>query len=136
MPLITIAEPEVVSFHDFDSIDMGNRSWRGNVSASELTQSDGAEGIWGTDNRNSYNEVGKETVYRGGVSGRENQIYELEGRHGDDQLFTQFTAQADQFYTLSFDVAARRVNDSPLTVFLEDENGDRKVLFEYTSIWL
>ncbi|NOH42075.1 VWA domain-containing protein, partial [Vibrio coralliilyticus] len=133
VPLITIAEPEVVSFHDFDSIDMGNRSWRGNVSASELTQSDGAEGIWGTDNRNSYNEVGKETVYRGGVSDRENQIYELEGRHGDDQLFTQFTAQADQFYTLSFDVVARRLNDSPLTVFLEDENGDRKVLFEYTD---
>ncbi|USD95929.1 hypothetical protein CTT30_07485 [Vibrio coralliilyticus] len=133
VPLITIAEPEVVSFHDFDSIDMGNRSWRGNVSASELTQSDGAEGIWGTDNRNSYNEVGKETVYRGGVSDRENQIYELEGRNGDDQLFTQFTAQADQFYTLSFDVVARRLNDSPLTVFLEDENGDRKVLFEYTD---
>ncbi|WFB46785.1 Ig-like domain-containing protein [Vibrio coralliilyticus] len=133
VPLITIAEPEVVSFHDFDSIDMGNRSWRGNVGASELTQSDGAEGIWGTDNRNSYNEVGKETVYRGGVSDRENQIYELEGRHGDDQLFTQFTAQADQFYTLSFDVVARRLNDSPLTVFLEDENGDRKVLFEYTD---
>ncbi|ANW23017.1 hypothetical protein BA953_01695 [Vibrio coralliilyticus] len=133
VPLITIAEPEVVSFHDFDSIDMGNRSWRGNVGASELTQSDGAEGIWGTDNRNSYNEVGKETVYRGGVSDRENQIYELEGRHGDDQLFTQFTAQADQFYTVSFDVAARRLNDSPLTVFLEDENGDRKVLFEYTD---
>ena len=133
VPLITIAEPEVISFHDFDSIDMGNRSWRGNVSASELTQSDGAEGIWGTDNRNSYNEVGKETVYRGGVSDRENQIYELEGRHGDDQLFTQFTAQADQFYTLSFDVVARRLNDSPLTVFLEDENGDRKVLFEYTD---
>ncbi|WP_143695514.1 Calx-beta domain-containing protein [Vibrio coralliilyticus] len=133
VPLITIAEPEVVSFHDFDSIDMGNRSWRGNVSASELTQSNGVEGIWGTDNRNSYNEVGKETVYRGGVSDRENQIYELEGRHGDDQLFTQFTAQADQFYTLSFDVVARRLNDSPLTVFLEDENGDRKVLFEYTD---
>ncbi|MCG9597400.1 Ig-like domain-containing protein [Vibrio sp. Isolate25] len=133
VPLITIAEPEVVSFHDFDSIDMGNRSWRGNVSASELTQSDGAKGIWGTDNRNSYNEVGKETVYRGGVSDRENQIYELEGRNGDDQLFTQFTAQADQFYTLSFDVVARRLNDSPLTVFLEDENGDRKVLFEYTD---
>ncbi|ARC92094.1 hypothetical protein B6A42_08300 [Vibrio coralliilyticus] len=133
VPLITIAEPEVVSFHDFDSIDMGNRSWRGNVGASELTQSDGAEGTWGTDNRNSYNEVGKETVYRGGVSDRENQIYELEGRHGDDQLFTQFTAQADQFYTLSFDVVARRLNDSPLTVFLEDENGDRKVLFEYTD---
>ncbi|WP_333005084.1 Ig-like domain-containing protein [Vibrio coralliilyticus] len=132
-PLITIAEPEVISFHDFDSIDMGNRSWRGNVSASELTQSDGAEGIWGTDNSGEYSEVGKETVYRGGVSDSSNQIFEIEGRHGDDQLFTQFTAQADQFYTLSFDVVARRLNDSPLTVFLEDENGDRKVLFEYTD---
>ncbi|MEI8636726.1 Ig-like domain-containing protein [Vibrio coralliilyticus] len=133
VPLITIAEPEVISFHDFDSIDMDNRSWRGNVSASELTQSDGAEGIWGTDNSGEYSEVGKETVYRGGVSDSSNQIFEIEGRHGDDQLFTQFTAQADQFYTLSFDVVARRLNDSPLTVFLEDENGDRKVLFEYTD---
>ncbi|MBN3493139.1 Ig-like domain-containing protein [Vibrio neptunius] len=133
VPLITIAEPEVISFHDFDSIDMGNHSWRGNVSASELTQSDGAKGTWGTENSGEYSEVGKETVYRGGVSDSSNQIFEIEGRHGDDHLFTQFTAQADQFYTLSFDVVARRLNDSPLTVFLEDENGDRKVLFEYTD---
>ncbi|NRB66717.1 MAG: VWA domain-containing protein, partial [Vibrio sp.] len=133
VPLITIAEPEVISFHDFDFIDMGNHSWRGNVSASELTQSDGAKGIWGTENSGEYSEVGKETVYRGGVSDSSNQIFEIEGRHGDDHLFTQFTAQADQFYTLSFDIVARRLNDSPLTVFLEDENGDRKVLFEYTD---
>ncbi|MBU2895118.1 Calx-beta domain-containing protein [Vibrio hepatarius] len=133
IPTITVSDAEVISQQDFDSIELGNSSWRGNVTSSELTQADGVEGTWGTDNSNNYNEVGKETVYRGGVLDKTNHIYELEGRNGDDQVFTQFNAEAGQFYTLSFDVVARRVNDSPMTVFLEDESGHREVLFEYTD---
>ena len=132
-PTINVSEPEVISLNTFDSIDLSNRSWRGDVTSSELTQADGVLGTWGTDNPGQYNEVGKESVYRGGGSDGDNQLYELEGRRGDDQLFTEFSAEAGQFYTLSFDVVARRVNDSPMTVFLEDENGTREVLFDYTD---
>ncbi|MYM58692.1 VWA domain-containing protein, partial [Vibrio sp. OCN044] len=132
-PMINVSEPEVISLHTFDTIDLSNRSWRGDVTSSELTHADGVLGTWGTDNPGQYNEVGKESVYRGGGSDGDNQLYELEGRRGDDQLFTEFSADAGQFYTLSFDVVARRVNDSPMTVFLEDENGTREVLFDYTD---
>nr|WP_275436264.1 VWA domain-containing protein [Vibrio sp. Of14-4] len=131
-PTITVSEPEVISLNTFDTIDLSNRSWRGDVTSSELTQADGVLGTWGTDNPGQYNEVGKESVYRRGSDG-DNQLYELEGRRGDDQLFTEFSADAGQFYTLSFDVVARRMNDSPMTVFLEDENGIREVLFDYTD---
>ncbi|RJX66497.1 hypothetical protein DZ860_20365, partial [Vibrio sinensis] len=142
-PLLTIADPEIISYHNFDTIDLDGRSWRGDVDSNELTSADtesgiedGAEGVWGTDNNKNgkdYNEVGKETVYRGKDGEVGNNIYELEGRHGDDQLYTQFSGEAGQFYNLSFDIVARRVGDSPATVFLEDSQGNRTVLYEYTN---
>ncbi|WP_367971494.1 cadherin-like domain-containing protein [Vibrio scophthalmi] len=142
-PTIDIEGAEILSFHNFDTIDLDGRSWRGDIDSQELTDanvvsgiSDGAEGVWGTDNNKGnkdYHEVGKETVYRGNAGEQGNQVYELEGRHGDDQLYTQFDGEAGQFYALSFDVAARRLDDSPMTVFLEDSQGNRTILFEYTD---
>ena len=142
-PTLEIEGADILSFHNFDTIDLDGRSWRGNIDSQELTDadvvagtSDGAEGVWGTDNdrgNKDYHEVGKETVYRGNAGEQGNNVYELEGRSGDNQLFTQFEGEAGQFYSLSFDVAARRLDDSPMTVFLEDSQGNRTVLFDYTD---
>ncbi|EGU43406.1 putative RTX toxin [Vibrio ichthyoenteri ATCC 700023] len=142
-PNLDIEGAEILSFHNFDTIDLDGQSWRGNIDSQELTDadvvegiSDGAEGVWGTDNNSGnqdYNEVGKETVYRGNAGEQGNNVYELEGRNGDDQLFTQFEGEAGQFYALSFDVAARRLDDSPMTIFLENSQGERTILFEYTD---
>ncbi|KII75266.1 RTX toxin, partial [Vibrio renipiscarius] len=142
-PILEVEGADILSFHNFDTIDLDGRSWRGNIDSQELTDadvvagtSDGAEGVWGTDNdrgNKDYHEVGKETVYRGNAGEQGNNVYELEGRSGDDQLFTQFDGEAGQFYSLSFDVAARRLDDSPMTVFLEDSQGNRTILFEYAD---
>ncbi|WP_260258402.1 Ig-like domain-containing protein [Vibrio intestinalis] len=140
-PTLEVEGADILSFHNFDSIDLGDRSWRGNVDSNELTAadtvegiSDGAEGTWGTENDRGgrdYTEVGQENVYLGRGGDPDNNVFELEGRNGDDNLFTEFTGEAGHFYNLSLDVAARRVDDSPMTIFLEDGQGNRTILFEF-----
>ncbi|WP_270019388.1 Ig-like domain-containing protein [Vibrio sp. LaRot3] len=140
-PTLEVEGADILSFHNFDSIDLGDRSWRGNVDSNELTAADtvegiadGAEGTWGTENDRGgrdYTEVGQENVYRGRAGDPDNNVFELEGRNGDDNLFTEFTGEAGHFYNLSLDVAARRVDDSPMTIFLEDSQGNRTILFEF-----
>ncbi|ANS87376.1 Poly(beta-D-mannuronate) C5 epimerase [Vibrio scophthalmi] len=142
-PNLDIKSAEILSFHNFDTIDLDGQSWRGDIDSQELTDADvsegigdGAEGVWGTDNNvdnKDYHEVGNESFYRGAAMQPENQVYEIEGRVGDDQLFTQFDGKAGQFYSLEFDVAARRLDDSPMTVFLENSHGERTILFDYTD---
>ncbi|GAL20741.1 putative hemagglutinin/hemolysin-related protein [Vibrio maritimus] len=129
--VLQVSGDEIVASIDFENITL-NRSWRGNVTESELS-SNGSVGTWGTNNPGGVVEVGQEGVYLGGnAQDRDNQLFEIEGRRGkDDSLFTEFDGKGGQFYELNFDVAARRVNDSPLKVFLVDEDDNRTELFEF-----
>lgn len=130
-PVLQVSGDEIVASIDFENVTL-NRSWRGNVTEAELS-SNGSVGTWGTNNPGGIVEVGKEGVYLGGnAQDRDNQLFEIEGRRGkDDSLFTEFDGKGGQFYELNFDVAARRVNGSPLKVFLVDEDDNRTELFEF-----
>jgi hypothetical protein len=130
-PILQVSGDEIVASIDFENITL-NSSWRGNVTEAELS-SNGSVGTWGTNNLGGIVEVGQEGVYLGGnAQDRDNQLFEIEGRHGkDDSLFTEFDGKGGQFYELNFDVAARRVNDSPLKVFLVDQDDNRTELFEF-----
>ncbi|WP_194437648.1 Ig-like domain-containing protein, partial [Vibrio fluminensis] len=129
-PKLEILGEQVLTTLDFESVDLGGSRWKGNIQADGLTE-EGSSAQWGTDNKPSTVEVGLESTYRKGSS--DNQILELEGHRGDDSLHVSFNGVAGTFYTLSFDAAARRVGDSPLTVFLEDADGNRQTIFEYTE---
>ncbi|MGF1770680.1 Ig-like domain-containing protein [Vibrio wakamikoensis] len=130
-PILQVSGDEIVASIDFENVTL-NRSWRGDVTETELS-SNGSVGTWGTNNPGGIVEVGQEGVYLGGnAQDRDNQLFEIEGRRGkDDSLFTEFDGKGGQFYELNFDVAARRVNDSPLKVFLVDEEDNRTELFEF-----
>ncbi|MBA5763238.1 cadherin-like domain-containing protein [Vibrio sp. 404] len=137
---ITQADDALISFHDFDQIDVGHR-WS-YLNVDELNQAntesgsylnDGAEGVWGTENDNETIEVGKEYIYRGHhAEDCENQVFELEARRGDGQLFTEINnVKAGQFFTLAFDVAQRGHKNSPLAIFLEASDGTRTEVYNY-----
>ncbi|MGY3569686.1 Ig-like domain-containing protein [Vibrio paucivorans] len=132
MPSLSISDPKVISSNDFEHIDLGRRSWRGNVSEDELT--DGAVGDWGTENASSRVEVGREGVYLGrDADDRQNKLFEIEGGRNDTTLSTEFTAQGGSFYTISFDIAARRVGSSPVTLLLVDSEGNETTVYDYEN---
>ncbi|OLQ91011.1 hypothetical protein BIY22_19130 [Vibrio panuliri] len=135
---ITIEQEDdtIISFHDFDQIDVGRWSY---IDAEELNDantvagiSDGAEGVWGTDNAKDSVEVGKESVYRH-TDDKQNQVLELEARRGDNQLFTELSnTREGQFFTLAFDVARRGNRLSPMAIFLESADGvSKELLYTY-----
>ncbi|MCJ2378977.1 Ig-like domain-containing protein [Vibrio sp. ZSDZ34] len=138
IPTLSISGAEILASIDFENVQLGGSAWRGNVTETELNNN-GSVGIWGTLNSSEANEVGNEGVYRNAEAGEQgNNIYELEGRRGtDNSLFTQFTARAGAFYSISFDIAARAVGTSPMTLFLVNEAGERTELFVYdeNSTW-
>ncbi|MGR5440868.1 VCBS domain-containing protein, partial [Vibrio mediterranei] len=128
-PTLTITGEQLISSIDFENVNLGNSSWRGNVSDNELNQ-DGSRGVWGTNNTGNVSEVGNENVYLGGSS--DNQLFEIEGRrNNDDSLYTEFVGEAGKFYELNFDVAARALNSSPLKVSLVDVNDSSNVVEIY-----
>ncbi|MCF4176297.1 VCBS domain-containing protein [Vibrio sp. McD22-P3] len=128
-PTLTITGEQLISSIDFENVNLGSSSWRGNVSDNELNQ-DGSRGVWGTNNTGNVSEVGNENVYLGGSS--DNQLFEIEGRrNNDDSLYTEFVGEAGKFYELNFDVAARALNSSPLKVSLVDVNDSSNVVEIY-----
>ncbi|MCL9777310.1 tandem-95 repeat protein [Vibrio sp. S4B1] len=131
-PVLSVSGDVMLASIDFENVHLGGQSWRGNVSDAELNNN-GSTGIWGTENSSSVSEVGREGVYLGNQSqDKDNQIFEIEGRRNtDDSLFTDFEGQAGAFYNLTFDIAARRVNGSPVKVFLVDEQNVRSELYEF-----
>jgi hypothetical protein len=132
MPILQVSGDVIIASIDFENVLLGNSPWRGDVSETELN-ANGSIGIWGTDNPGDVVEVGRENVYLddSAVDGS-NQLFEIEGRSGlDDSLFTEFNGVGGQFYELNFDVAARSINSSPLTVFLVDDGGNRTELVSF-----
>ncbi|ROV58428.1 hypothetical protein EGH82_18455 [Vibrio ponticus] len=131
-------EDTIISYHDFEQIDVGKR-WSYldvenlNLANTEQGIGDGAEGVWGTSNDNDIVEVGKEKVYRDCPDDRNNKVFELEARRGDDQLYTEITnARHGQFFTLAFDVAKRNHGFSPMAVFLVAADGvSKELLYTY-----
>ncbi|WP_164675295.1 Ig-like domain-containing protein [Vibrio rhodolitus] len=137
--LIEQEEDSIISYHDFDQIDVGNK-WSYldvenlNTANTQAGIADGAEGVWGTDNKNDIIEVGHEPIYRGNLADdKNNQVFELEARRGDNQLYTEISnAREGQFYTLAFDVARRGYRYSPMAIFLESSDGiSRELLYTY-----
>ncbi|ASI91682.1 VCBS domain-containing protein [Vibrio mediterranei] len=120
-PTLIVTGENIVSAINFENVNLGNSSWKGNISGAELsvdTPDDLNSGDWGV--ITNRGEVGKEGVYLG--NGEQNQIFEIEGRSGQqDSLFTSFAGTPGQFYELNFDAAARR-SDSPMDIKLEKEN--------------
>ncbi|GAL24451.1 T1SS secreted agglutinin RTX [Vibrio variabilis] len=100
--VLQVSGDEIVASIDFENITL-NRSWRGNVTESELS-SNGSVGTWGTNNPGGVVEVGQEGVYLGGsAQDRDNQLFEIEGRRGkDDSLFTEFDGKGGQFLRAQF----------------------------------
>ncbi|MEW8658221.1 MAG: retention module-containing protein [Candidatus Thiodiazotropha endolucinida] len=86
---------------DFESVNLGSRSW-GAVDHASV-----GGGIWDTANSGGLVEVGMEFVYlRNGV--HDNQVIELEHRRGDtSNFFTDLAVNEGEVYTLNFDYAAR-----------------------------
>ncbi|OIN26320.1 VCBS domain-containing protein [Vibrio barjaei] len=119
-PTLIVSGEDIVSAINFENVNLGNSSWKGNISGAQLSVDtpDGLNsGDWGV--ITNRGEVGKEGVYLG--NGEQNQIFEIEGRSGQqDSLFTSFAGTPGQFYELNFDAAARR-SDSPMDVKLEKE---------------
>ncbi|WP_326492009.1 VCBS domain-containing protein [Vibrio maritimus] len=137
MPTLTVSGEQILSAINFENVDLGNRSWKGNIDGTQLSVDTSDElnlGDWGV--ITDRGEVGKERVYMG--SGGDNQIFEIEGRRGQtDSLFTEFDGEAGQFYELNFDAAARR-NDSPMDIILTKETSpgvweDVEVLRSYSN---
>ncbi len=137
--IITQDSDTVIAFHDFDSIDVGKR-WKYldsdvlNDANTEPGIQDGAEGIWGTDNKNDIIEVGREPIYRGKhADDKHNQVFELEARRGDNQFYTELNgAKEGQFFTLMFDVARRGHRHSPMAIFLVAADGSsNELLYTY-----
>ncbi|USE02624.1 VCBS domain-containing protein [Vibrio sp. SCSIO 43133] len=119
-PTLIVTGENIVSAINFENVNLGNSSWKGNISGAQLsvdTPDDLNSGDWGV--ITNRGEVGKEGVYLG--NGEQNQIFEIEGRSGQqDSLFTSFKGTPGQFYELNFDAAARR-SDSPMDIKLEKE---------------
>ncbi|MFC5080453.1 Calx-beta domain protein [Vibrio thalassae] len=119
-PTLIVSGEDIVSAINFENVNLGNSSWKGNISGAQLSVDtpDGLNsGDWGV--ITNRGEVGKEGVYLG--NGEQNQIFEIEGRRGQqDSLFTSFAGTPGQFYELNFDAAARR-SDSPMDIKLEKE---------------
>ncbi|MCG9789708.1 VCBS domain-containing protein [Vibrio mediterranei] len=119
-PTLIVSGEDIVSAINFENVNLGNSSWKGNISGAQLSVDtpDGLNsGDWGV--ITNRGEVGKEGVYLG--NGEQNQIFEIEGRSGQqDSLFTSFAGTPGQFYELNFDAAARR-SDSPMDIKLEKE---------------
>nr|WP_277948700.1 tandem-95 repeat protein [Vibrio sp. 10N.286.49.B1] len=132
VPILQVSGEDILASINFENVDLGGRSWRGNVSDAELN-SNGSIGDWGTENTSFVGEVGREGVYLGDLSSdSDNKIFEIEGRrHTDDSLYTDFEGTAGSFYTLSFDIAARAVNGSPVQVFLVDDQDVRTELYTF-----
>ncbi|WP_394149711.1 VCBS domain-containing protein [Vibrio maritimus] len=137
MPTLTVSGEQILSAINFENVDLGNSSWKGNIDGTQLSVDTPDElnlGDWGV--ITDRGEVGKERVYMG--SGGDNQIFEIEGRRGQtDSLFTEFDGEAGQFYELNFDAAARR-NDSPMDIILTKETSpgvweDVEVLRSYSN---
>ena len=132
LPVLSVSGEVILASIDFENVSLGGSSWRGNVSDTELN-ANGSTGIWGTENSSSVSEVGREGVYLGNQSqDKDNHIFEIEGRRNtDDSLFTDFEGKAGAFYHLTFDIAARQVNGSPVKVFLVDDQDVRSELYEF-----
>ncbi|OIQ26244.1 MAG: hypothetical protein BM561_00315 [Vibrio sp. MedPE-SWchi] len=130
-PSLFVTDPTVLSFNNFEQVDLSGRSWRGNVSNDELND-EGSTGKWLADSDTGRGEVGKEGVYLGG--GDQNQLFELEGGRRDNTLSTEFEAKAGNFYSISFDISSRRVGSSPAKLFLVSEAGERTEIFDYDKI--
>ncbi|MGR5220585.1 VCBS domain-containing protein [Vibrio parahaemolyticus] len=116
-PVTLMVSGEAILAHiDFDGIDLGNRGWRGNVTGSQLTESEDTQGNWGV--FNGLGEVGKEAVYF--HNSEQNKLFEVEGKSGvSNALFTDFSGEKGEFIELTFDAAARRsAGDSPLQIRL------------------
>ncbi|MGR5527902.1 VCBS domain-containing protein [Vibrio maritimus] len=137
IPTLTVSGEQILSAINFENVDLGDRSWKGNIDGTQLSVDTPDElnlGDWGV--ITDRGEVGKERVYMG--SGGDNQIFEIEGRRGQtDSLFTEFDGEAGQFYELNFDAAARR-NDSPMDIILTKETSpgvweDVEVLRSYSN---
>ncbi|MEZ8827043.1 Calx-beta domain-containing protein, partial [Vibrio amylolyticus] len=129
-PSLFVSNPTILASNNFEQVDLGRRSWRGNVSDEELNGGDSV-GKWATDEDTGRGEVGKEGVYLGGRD--QNKLFELEGGRQDNTLSTEFDAKAGNFYLISFDISARRVGSSPATLFLVSESGERTEIFDYET---
>ncbi|MCG7978895.1 MAG: retention module-containing protein [Candidatus Thiodiazotropha endolucinida] len=100
-PNLIVTSDSFSNTADFESVNLGSRSW-GAVDHASV-----GGGIWDTANSGGLVEVGMEFVYlRNGV--RDNQVIELEHRRGDtSNFFTDLAVNEGEVYTLNFDYAAR-----------------------------
>ncbi|MEL0583768.1 MAG: tandem-95 repeat protein [Candidatus Thiodiazotropha sp. (ex. Lucinoma kazani)] len=116
-PGFTVTPSSFSSSVDFESVDLGTRSW-GSADVSSV-----GDGNWRTDNPGGRIEVGQETVYlRNNV--RDNQVIELEyNRNNDSNLYTDVAAREGDVYALNFDYSARSgaTNHSAIDLFWEGQ---------------
>ncbi|MCU7878914.1 MAG: retention module-containing protein [Candidatus Thiodiazotropha sp. (ex Lucinoma borealis)] len=116
-PGFTVTPSSFSSSVDFESVDLGTRSW-GSADVTSV-----GDGNWRTDNPGGRIEVGQETVYlRNNV--HDNQVIELEyNRNNDSNLYTDVAAREGDVYALNFDYSARSgaTNHSAIDLFWEGQ---------------
>ncbi|GAK88117.1 T1SS secreted agglutinin RTX [Vibrio ponticus] len=116
----------VISYHDSNQVEYkesNSKNWE-HIKADDVKFLEGSTGKWGTESNNF--EVGDHAVYRAkDPDGDKQKVLELEAHKGDNDLYTEFSAEQGQFLTLSFDVVARRLHDSPMKITLQDTQGNQ-----------
>ncbi|MGL5295136.1 MAG: hypothetical protein ACRC9V_15535, partial [Aeromonas sp.] len=104
-PILSVNTYAKVAALDFEDINLGNREWRADVDINSVSGS-GVIGQWYA-NGTKQIEVGKESVYISGGD-KDNQVLEIEGNNGVNQIYTVLGCEAGRFYQLEFDIGARK----------------------------
>ncbi|MGL5660368.1 MAG: type I secretion C-terminal target domain-containing protein, partial [Aeromonas sp.] len=104
-PILSVNKYAKVAALDFEDINLGNREWRADVDINSVSGS-GVIGQWYA-NGTKQIEVGKESVYISGGD-KDNQVLEIEGNNGVNQIYTVLGCEAGRFYQLEFDIGARK----------------------------